>query len=160
MKDGRAWIAATAALFVAACGAPDDASLPKDDAGNTVGPPAPYSAPDAATAPVSSTCSPYGRLDRDGDGRVQRAEYDAFRSGVSSDWDEDNDDRISRAEFDACWNAGGWIDTPSVYNIDRVWRGFDVDADGFLTNDEFFGDDAFDVWDVDNDGALDLRDWQ
>lgn len=155
MKRIGMLLAVAGALALAACGeaelVDDNTVVAEEDIAQPL--PAP-----ATPAPANVACSQLGLIDRDGDTRVTRAEYDAFGDGVFGDWDADDDNRISLAEYQRCWTAGGFYNG-NVGDHTTTFEAFDANDDNFLTEDEFFGDASWRRWDADTDGALMEDDW-
>jgi hypothetical protein len=121
-------------------------------------PAAPLATPDTAAAPVSTACSQYGMIDRDGDNRISQAEFAAFRTGAFNDWDADDDNRITQADYERCWGAGGFYGGElGVYNTS--FGAFDANSDTYLDENEFFGDRTFSTWDANRDGYLTEDEW-
>lgn len=87
------------------------------------------------------------RLDANQDGMVQEAEYNSFGFAFDN-WDVDDDYRISPAEFQRCW------DVVASGSAEPVFRAFDEDGNGFLSQEEFFSNEEFHRWDADGDGAI------
>src|SRR3569832_782509 len=99
----------------------------------------------AAASPAAAACGTYGLIDRDGNGHISRAEWDAYRAGADSAWDVDHDGRISRAEFQNCWYGGGFY-APANYNRDYwtyYYNAIDPNKTGYNTHEKFFGNGAW-----------------
>lgn len=93
--------------------------------------------------------------DQDGDGHVERSEFDPARvRAFGADerfvdlrtWDRNLDLRLDPAEFAEGWRAMG------------LWNRWDADGDGVLTEAELVRG-WFDSWDTDGSGALERREW-
>lgn len=117
-------------------------------------------------APVRPTaynmCGTYGYVDRDNDGFVSGAEWNAYRTGAYGYWDVDRDGRVSRTEFQNCWYGGGFY-RDAYYNRDwweSYWTGFDSNRDGYLSADEYFSAAAWARADRNNNGRIDSNEWE
>jgi len=93
--------------------------------------------------------------DQDGDGHVERGEFDptlirAFGADERlvdlRTWDRDVDLRVDPDEFAEGWRQMGLHDR------------WDRDRDGELTDDEL-KDGWFETWDLDGSGAIERREW-
>lgn len=144
-------LSAAATLLLSACGEPagvDNAEITE--------PTTPLTTPDAAgpvTEQTAAVCSTYGTIDRDADSRIARTEYDTFGDTVFADWDSDDDNRVSEAEFSRCWSAGGFHQN-NVGAPAAPFQAFDANDDGYLDENEFFGEAAWSAWDTNRDNAL------
>jgi len=149
-------IAAAGALLLSAC---ERAEVADDEVAATAPlaePAAPLGTP--MTEPTSAVCSTYGMIDRDADNRLSRTEYDAFSDTAFADWDADDDNRISEAEYSRCWAAGGFYGGDAgAYNT--TFEAFDANNDGYLDENEFFGETAWDAWDANDDNYLTEDEW-
>ncbi len=101
-------------------------------------------------APAGAAGGVPSAWDRDGDGRVSRAEYRAemARRGAYARWDRDGDGRLSREELRAprragqrggafaAWNAddNDWIDEREVMN--GYFDSYDTNGDLWLDSEE------------------------
>lgn len=115
----------------------------------------------AVAGPAASACGTYGLMDRDGNGHISRAEWDAYRAGAYSAWDADHDGRISRAEFQNCWYGGGFY-APTYYNRDywtNYYSAFDPNNTGYISADEFFGNRSWTAIDRNGNGVIDDNEW-
>lgn len=89
----------------------------------------------------------YERVDSSDDERVSQAEFAEFirDTNAFARYDDDDDQRLSREEYREAVDdelEGG-----------AYFRGYDRDADGELTRDEF-GNGLFATFDADGDGTL------
>lgn len=144
-----------AAALTAACGEAEIADVAVTAPGSTMGAAGPY---ETGTA-TAVACSQYGALDRDNDQLIEDAEYNQFGDGVFADWDLNDDNLLAREEFERCWNAGGWTATPTAYDANALWTSWEDNNDGFLDENEFFGEDEFAEWDADDTAALEAGEW-
>ena len=115
----------------------------------------------AAASPAAAACGTYGLIDRDGNGHISRAEWDAYRAGAYSAWDVDHDGRISRAEFQNCWYGGGFY-APANYNRDYwtyYYNAFDPNNTGYITAENFFGSGTWTAIDRNGNGVIDDDEW-
>ena len=119
--------------------------------------------PDPATAAAAyQACGTYGYVDRNSDGWVDLAEYNAWRAGGYGYWDIDRDGRISRDEFRNCWYGGGFYASNS-YNRDywtNYWTAFDANNDGWLSSDEYWSAAAWARMDRNNNGRIDADEYR
>jgi hypothetical protein len=99
------------------------------------------------------------RLDANGDGRVSRAEYDAYHSGAYGAWDVNHDGRISRAEYANCWYGGGFYPTYKREYYEPSWTAFDANGDGYLSADEYYSGTYWANLDRNGDGVVDATEW-
>lgn len=115
----------------------------------------------AMTTPAGAVCGTYGLMDRDGNGHISRAEWDAYRAGAYTGWDVDRDGRISRTEFQNCWYGGGFYG-PAYYNRDNwtyYYSAFDPANTGYITTTDFFGDRTWTAIDRNGNGVIDDTEW-
>lgn len=73
----------------------------------------------------------FDQFDRDGDGRVTRAEAEQFRNDRLARFDADGNGRLSLEEYRALWTDA--MNTVMV----RAFQRHDVDGDGAVTVEEF-----------------------
>ena len=121
--------------------------------------PAPVRDPIRTTA---AACGTYGYVDMNNDGYITGAEWNAYRTGSYAYWDVNRDGRISRAEFDSCWMGGGFY-RDAYYNPaygPNYWAGFDANADGYLTAEEYWSTSAWTRADRNRNGRIDANEWQ
>lgn len=99
----------------------------------------------------------FAALDADGDGRVTRAEYDAFGVAQFDGLDDDGDGRLDQAEFLAFRPGQAGSDGGSP-----LFSVIDTDADGAITPEELDAarDNAFVRLDADADGVVTMREAQ
>jgi hypothetical protein len=115
----------------------------------------------AAATSAGAVCGTYGLMDRNGDGHVSKAEWDAYRTGAYSAWDTDHDGRIDRAEFERCYAANGFY-APKYYNGaygSNYYSAFDPNKTGYISTDDFFNDRTFDMMDRNHDGMIEGDEW-
>ena len=115
----------------------------------------------ATTSAAGSVCGTYGLMDRDGNGHISRAEWDAYRMGAYTGWDTDHDGRISRAEFQNCYASNGFY-APTYYNRDywtNYYSTFDPQNTGYISQDAFFGAGTWTSLDRNNNGVIDDNEW-
>ena len=115
----------------------------------------------ASTGTAGAICGTYGLMDRDGNGHISRAEWDAYRTGAYSAWDTNHDGRISRAEFQNCYSANGFY-APTYYNsgyANNYYTAFDPNNTGYISTDDFFNDRTFDTMDLNHNGIIDDNEW-
>ena len=116
--------------------------------------------PDAAVA-AAGVCGGYGYMDVNNDGFVTGDEWNTFRTRTYGDWDVNHDGRISQSEFEGCYRGGGFYRT-AYYNPDYwnyYWRGFDANADGYLSADEYWGTSSWATIDRNHNGRIDTDEW-
>jgi len=106
-----------------------------------------------------ATCGSYGLLDRDNDGRISQAEYDAYRLGAYGYWDVNGDGRISQAEYANCWYGGGFYTTYNRGTYMPSYSAWDVNRDGYLSSDEYWGTAYWPSLDRNGDGFIDSTEW-
>lgn len=106
-----------------------------------------------------TTCGTYGLVDRDNDGRISRAEYDAYRSGSYSNWDANHDGRISQAEYANCWYGGGFYSKYNQAAYQPSYSVFDTNHDGYLSSSEYYSASAWPGLDRNGDGIVDSSEW-
>lgn len=92
----------------------------------------------------------FDQLDADGDGRVSRAEMEAYRAARLQNADKNGDGRLDQQEFEAFW-----LEVTRPARI-RAFQFFDADADGVVTAAELQrpSDRMFARMDRDGDGFL------
>lgn len=115
----------------------------------------------ATSTRAASICGTYGLMDKDGNGHISRAEWDAYRAGAYSGWDSNGDGRISRTEFERCYEANGFYD-PAYYNRaywTNYYSAFDPNNTGYIVADDFFGDRTWVAIDRNNNGVIDDNEW-
>ena len=105
-------------------------------------------------------CGSYGSMDRDNDGFVSSAEWNAYRAGAYGFWDMDRDGRVEREEFGQCWYGGGFYTSYDRAAWEANWMAFDANRDGWLSNDEYYSAAAWARLDRDRDGRIDANEWR
>ncbi len=106
-----------------------------------------------------SACGTYGLVDQNNDGRISRAEYDAYRSGSYRYWDANSDGRISQAEYANCWYGGGFYSKYNQAAYQPSYSVFDTDHDGYLSSSEYYSAGAWPGLDRNGDGIVDSSEW-
>ncbi len=98
----------------------------------------------------------FSQLDADGDGRLDRAEFERASSWRFGILDKDADGIVSQAEFQAAATEGRERWAPIMF------RRLDADSSGGLDTKEFAkrGENLFERADSDGDGALTLAELQ
>ena len=96
------------------------------------------------TVPATAKVSAY---DNNGDGMIDRAEFDAgiSKHGGFNVYDQDRDGRWSEDEFRHRFN-----------NQANEFKDFDGDGDGYLSREEFHGG-VYGRFDANGDGVLDTK---
>lgn len=115
----------------------------------------------AVATPAGAACGTYGLMDRDGNGHISHAEWDAYRAGAYTAWDVNHDGRISRSEFQNCWYGGGFYPA-TAYNRDYwnyYYNAFDPNNTGYITAEDFFGNRTWVAIDRNNNGVIDDDEW-
>ena len=82
-------------------------------------------------------------VDRNGDGRISRAEWLAYGPAEFASWDLNHNGRIGKGEFSSCWYGGGFATTYNRANWDPAFAALDVNHDGVITPGEFFSGAAW-----------------
>ena len=106
-----------------------------------------------------AVCGTYGPIDRNADGRISTDEWNNYRTAGYSFWDTDRDGRISQSEYANCWYGGGFYTTYNRAAWEPSWRAFDVNNDGWLSADEYWGTAAWSAYDRNRDGVIDASEW-
>jgi EF-hand domain pair len=117
-------------------------------------------APDTPTAPKARASSGLMRYDTNGDGAVDRAEWDAGQEARFKQLDTDKDGRLSQDELFARTPSS---DRNNVLPTDRqvqrqsiYFKLMDANKDGFVSKAEFLAQAAknFERCDLDHDGRI------
>lgn len=115
----------------------------------------------AVPVATASVCGSYGMMDRDNNGIVTSAEWNAYRTGAYGGWDLNSDGRVSQSEFQTCYAAGGFMPvayySPNYWT--HYWSAFDTNKDGWLSGDEYWSAQAWASVDRNNNGILDSNEW-
>jgi len=106
-----------------------------------------------------TACGAYGPIDRDGDGRISNAEWNAYHAGAYRGWDLNGDGRISRREYANCWYGGGFYTTYNKAAYEPSWVAFDANHDGWISSDEYYSSAAWTSLDRNGDGIVDSSEW-
>lgn len=106
-----------------------------------------------------AVCGTYGMLDRNGDGRISRAEWLAFGPAEFASWDANHNGRIGRGEFSQCWYGGGFWNTYNRENWEPAFAALDLNADGGITPNEFFSAAAWARLDPSGTGYITAWPW-
>ncbi len=106
-----------------------------------------------------ASCGSYGLVDQNNDGRLSRAEYDAYRSGSYQSWDANRDGRISQAEYANCWYGGGFYSKYNQAAYQPSYNAFDTNRDGYLSTSEYYSASAWPGLDRNGDGIVDSSEW-
>jgi hypothetical protein len=120
-------------------------------------PPAPANA--GTSRPTPRSTSGVMRYDTNGDGFVDRAEWNAGQEARFKQLDTDGDGRLSRDELFARTPSTGPSVLPSDAQLrrqDTYFRLLDADRDGFVSKEEFMAQAArnFARCDLDKDGRI------
>jgi predicted small secreted protein len=105
-------------------------------------------------------CGSYGMMDRDNNGYVSQAEWNAYRTGAYGAWDMNGDGRISRNEFGSCWYGGGFYNDYDRTAWDHYWTSFDANRDGYLSANEYYSAAAWARMDRNRNGRIDSDEWR
>ncbi|MBA3668447.1 MAG: hypothetical protein H0W65_12135 [Sphingomonas sp.] len=106
-----------------------------------------------------TACGTYGSIDKNADGRISRAEYDAYRGGAYGSWDSNGDGRISRSEYANCWYGGGFYTNYNRAAYEPSYTIFDTNRDGYLSASEYYSASAWPGLDRNGDGIVDSSEW-
>jgi predicted small secreted protein len=106
-----------------------------------------------------ATCGSYGLIDRNGDGRISGEEWNAYRAAAFAAWDANGNGRVGQREFANCWYGGGFWSSYNRPNWRPAFDAFDLNRDGFITADEFFGTSAWSRLDPNNTGYITAWPW-
>ena len=106
-----------------------------------------------------AACGTYGSVDKNGDGRITRAEYDMYRAGAYGSWDSNHDGRVSQAEYANCWYGGGFYSNYNRANYQTSYGIFDANHDGYLSANEYYSAAAWPGLDTNGDGVVDSSEW-
>jgi predicted small secreted protein len=106
-----------------------------------------------------AVCGTYGMLDRNGDGRISRAEWVAYGPAEFASWDANHNGRIGKGEFSRCWYGGGFWNTYNRSNWEPAFAALDLNGDGVITPNEFFGAATWARLDPNNTGFITAWPW-
>lgn len=150
MRKSAFLVMSVAAAALAACGeAPQQSKATASGATN-----APAGVVQtAAVGNVNSPCGWYGPFDGNGDGAIDRIEYDNFGNVQFERWDLDDNGGVSAQEFQQCAKDGAYS------RLAGTFAGFDANGDGRASNGEFFASNMFTKLDTDRSGKLENDEW-
>ena len=106
-----------------------------------------------------AVCGSYGVLDRNGDGRISRAEWLAYGPAEFASWDLNHNGRIGKGEFSSCWYGGGFYSGYNRANWEPAFAALDLNGDGVITPNEFFSAAAWARLDPNNTGVITAWPW-
>lgn len=106
-----------------------------------------------------AVCGTYGMLDRNGDGRISRAEWLAYGPAEFASWDLNHNGRIGKGEFSRCWYGGGFAATYNRANWEPAFAALDLNGDGVITPGEFFSAETWAKLDPTNTGYVTAWPW-
>jgi predicted small secreted protein len=106
-----------------------------------------------------AVCGSYGLLDRNGDGRISRAEWLAYGPAEFASWDTNRNGRIGRGEFANCWYGGGFYSGYNRANWQPAFAALDLNGDGGITPNEFFSGTAWARLDPNGTGYITAWPW-
>lgn len=106
-----------------------------------------------------AVCGTYGLMDRNGDGRISRAEWLAYGPAEFASWDINHNGRIGQGEFANCWYGGGFYSGYNRANWKPAFDALDVNHDGVITSNEFFSGAAWAALDPTGTGYITAWPW-
>ena len=104
-------------------------------------------------------CGTYGLIDQNKDGRISRAEWVGYGGTAFASWDLNGNGRIGDGEFARCWYGGGFAATYNQANWQPAFASLDLNADTFITPDEFFSATTWARLDPNNTGFITAWPW-
>jgi Ca2+-binding EF-hand superfamily protein len=111
----------------------------------------------AASAPVLAQMSPWAQADSNGDGAIDRAEFDAQRANHFKSTDSDGDGFVTEAELKAFFEAKrAQMEAHRGDKAAKMMERLDANKDGKITEAEWpkEGRMSFKNADADSDGAV------
>lgn len=107
-----------------------------------------------------AVCGTYGLMDRNGDGRISRAEWLAYGPAQFASWDLNHNGRIGQGEFANCWYGGGFATVYNRANWQPAFDALDVNHDNVITPGEFFSAAAWTALDPTGTGYITAWPWR
>jgi len=94
----------------------------------------------------------YEETDYFDDDLIDEDEFAEFGDFWYADWDIDDSGYVEEDEYTVCYDAIGW-------DVGDSYTTMDLDDDGVLNEEEFFGEDAYDAWDLDDNDEIQTYEW-